>query len=157
MSIAGRSVPVHPQNRNRNTPSCDLNCQPVEPPYRGFPKLGAPFWGIPIIRTIIYWGLYWGPPILGNYHMPLSSQGAAVKCLLESAGPARSLCLTRHATPSRLVPTLYVADWPSNGPLRRQKHCTGPSGYSSKSAFTCPRSGNQNPLPFQDIQNPGNK
>ena len=26
-------------------------------------------WGIPIIRTIAFWGLYWGPPILGNYHI----------------------------------------------------------------------------------------
>ena len=24
--------------------------------------------GVPIIRTIIFWGLYGGPPILGNYH-----------------------------------------------------------------------------------------
>ena len=31
---------------------------------RGFPKLGVPFWGLPIIRTIVFWGLYWGPPIL---------------------------------------------------------------------------------------------
>ena len=28
-----------------------------------------PFWGVPIIRTIVYWGLYWGPLILGNYHI----------------------------------------------------------------------------------------
>ena len=32
--------------------------------YGGFPKLG-----VPIIRTIVFWGLYWGPPILGNYHI----------------------------------------------------------------------------------------
>ena len=25
--------------------------------------------GVPIIRTIVYWGLYWGPLIVGNYHM----------------------------------------------------------------------------------------
>ena len=41
-------------------------------PYGGFPKLGVPFLGIPIIRTIVFWGLYWGPLILGNYHI---SQG----------------------------------------------------------------------------------
>ena len=34
-----------------------------------FPKSGVPFLGVPIIRIIICWGLYWGPPILGNYHM----------------------------------------------------------------------------------------
>ena len=25
--------------------------------------------GVPIVRIIVYWGLYWGPPILGNYHL----------------------------------------------------------------------------------------
>ena len=35
----------------------------------GFPKIRGTIVGVPIIRTIIYWGLYWGPPILGNYHM----------------------------------------------------------------------------------------
>ena len=35
----------------------------------GFPKLGVPFLGVPIIRTIVFWGLYSGPPILGNYHI----------------------------------------------------------------------------------------
>ena len=24
--------------------------------------------GVPIIRIIEYWGLYWAPPVLGNYH-----------------------------------------------------------------------------------------
>ena len=23
---------------------------------------------VPIVRIIVFWGLYWGPPILGNYH-----------------------------------------------------------------------------------------
>ena len=27
------------------------------------PKIRGPILGIPIIRTRIYWGLYWGPPI----------------------------------------------------------------------------------------------
>ena len=30
-------------------------------------------WGtilvIPTIRTVVFWGLCWGPPILGNYHL----------------------------------------------------------------------------------------
>ena len=26
----------------------------------GFPKIRGTFLGVPIIRTIIYWGLYWG-------------------------------------------------------------------------------------------------
>ena len=35
----------------------------------GFPKIKATFLGIPIIRILVFWGLYWGPPILGNYHI----------------------------------------------------------------------------------------
>ena len=37
--------------------------------YGGFLKLGVPFWGSPRIRTIVFWGLYWGPLISGNYHI----------------------------------------------------------------------------------------
>ena len=33
----------------------------------GFPKLGVPFLGVPMI--IVFGGLYGGPPILGNYHV----------------------------------------------------------------------------------------
>ena len=29
----------------------------------GFPKIGGTFLGVPIIRIIIFWGLYWGPLI----------------------------------------------------------------------------------------------
>ena len=25
--------------------------------------------GVPIIRIIVFWGLYWGALILGNYHI----------------------------------------------------------------------------------------
>ena len=35
----------------------------------GFPKIRGTILGVPIIRTILYWGLYWVPPILGNYQM----------------------------------------------------------------------------------------
>ena len=28
----------------------------------GFPKLGVPFRGVPIIRIKVFWGLYWSPP-----------------------------------------------------------------------------------------------
>ena len=30
-------------------------------PYGSFPKLGVV--GVPIIRIIVFWGLYWGPLI----------------------------------------------------------------------------------------------
>ena len=32
----------------------------------GLPKIRGSFLGVPIIRTMVFWGLYWGPPILGN-------------------------------------------------------------------------------------------
>ena len=35
---------------------------------RRFPKIRGTFLGVPIIRNIVFWGLYWGPLILGNYH-----------------------------------------------------------------------------------------
>ena len=41
----------------------------------GFPKIGGTFSGVPILRIIICWGLYWGPPILGNYHLARGKQG----------------------------------------------------------------------------------
>ena len=37
----------------------------------GFPKIRGTILGVPIIRTIIFWGLYWGSLIEGNYHLAL--------------------------------------------------------------------------------------
>ena len=34
-----------------------------------FPKIRGTFLGAPIIRSIKFWGLYWGPLVLGNYHV----------------------------------------------------------------------------------------
>ena len=31
--------------------------------YEGFLKLGVPILGVSIIRTVEFWGVYWGPPI----------------------------------------------------------------------------------------------
>ena len=39
-----------------------------------FPKIGGTILGVPIIRTIVYLGLYWGPLILGNYHVAFPGQ-----------------------------------------------------------------------------------
>ena len=39
----------------------------------GFPKLGVVTQGlgfrVSIIRIMVYWGSYWGPLVLGNYHI----------------------------------------------------------------------------------------
>ena len=37
----------------------------------GFPKIRGTRLGVLIMRIIIFGGLYWGPIILGNYHMRL--------------------------------------------------------------------------------------
>ena len=37
----------------------------------GLPKISGTILGVPIIRTTVFWGLYWGLPILGNYHIGL--------------------------------------------------------------------------------------
>ena len=34
-----------------------------------FPKIKGTFLGVPIMRTVVYWGLYWGTLILRNYHV----------------------------------------------------------------------------------------
>ena len=35
----------------------------------GFPKIRVTFLGVPIIKSRVFGGLYWVPPILGNYHL----------------------------------------------------------------------------------------
>ena len=35
----------------------------------GCPETRGTFSGVPRIRTIVFGGLYWGPPISGNYHV----------------------------------------------------------------------------------------
>ena len=34
--------------------------------------------GVPIIRIIVFVGLYWGPLILGNYHLGSRAEGMGV-------------------------------------------------------------------------------
>ena len=42
------------------------------PKLRGFPKLGVPLLGDPYNNGFdIFWGQYWGPILLGNYHVGL--------------------------------------------------------------------------------------
>ena len=41
--------------------------------------------GVPIIRIIVFWGLYWGPLILGNYHIELRTHYLGVSWQLFDA------------------------------------------------------------------------
>ena len=34
----------------------------------GFPRVTGNILGVPKIRFVLFWGLYLGPPISGNYH-----------------------------------------------------------------------------------------
>ena len=38
--------------------------------YGGFLKIRGTFWGVLIVRILVFGGLFGGPPILGNYHIP---------------------------------------------------------------------------------------
>ena len=50
----------------------------------GFPKIRGTLMGVPIIGTIVFWGLYWGPLILGNY---LFFSGAYARALANGGFP----------------------------------------------------------------------
>ena len=39
-----------------------------------FPKIRGTFLGVPMTRVFVYWDLYWGPPIYGNYHISSKSK-----------------------------------------------------------------------------------
>ena len=44
--------------------------------YLGFTKIGGTLLGVPILRTVVFWGLYWGPPILGHYQISSTKETA---------------------------------------------------------------------------------
>ena len=52
---------------------CDLH-----KPIWEFPKIRGTLLGVPILRIIVFWGLYWGPLILGNYHLLLEEVGGGL-------------------------------------------------------------------------------
>ena len=47
-----------------------------------FPKIRGTSLGAPIIRTIVYWGLYWGPPSFGK--LPMDSGKPRNPCVYYS-------------------------------------------------------------------------
>ena len=78
-------------------------------PIWGFPKIRGTILGVPIIRIIVYWGLYRGPLIMGNYHIGpqslqktkkttlgyLEPQGLAMKDLVATFPSSHAKLLTR--------------------------------------------------------------
>ena len=63
-------APVKPGHRGKE--SCSSHY--IQDKWR-IPKIMGTILGIPIIRTIILWGLYWGPPILRNYQITNRTTG----------------------------------------------------------------------------------
>ena len=59
------------------------------------PKIRGTLLGVPIIRIIVFWGLYWGPLILGNYPIPAAfwgtsqSSAAVDRDALDSSGGSK--------------------------------------------------------------------
>ena len=43
-----------------------------------FPKVRGTILGVPVIRTIVFWGLDWGRFILGNYQISLGGLGLSL-------------------------------------------------------------------------------
>ena len=56
----------------RASPAPEGYQQLISNPKLGFPKIRATFLGVPIIRIIVYWGVKWGPHVLGNYQTVVS-------------------------------------------------------------------------------------
>ena len=68
---------------------CGLHSTEIHSPHSlfaamsGFPKIGSPFLGFAIIRTIAFWGLYWGPPFREIAMFGLESPSRGVLCVLQ--------------------------------------------------------------------------
>ena len=58
-------APQHPPKKVEKPPGS--YSRPYCLLYGSFSKLGIPL----IIRTIVFWGPYWGPLILENYHIAI--------------------------------------------------------------------------------------
>ena len=63
---------------------------------------------VPIMRTIVFWGVCWGPPILENYHIRCEAQHPVVRRIANAGNqmqlePVRHMALFRCAHESRVV------------------------------------------------------
>ena len=52
--------------------------------YIGLPKIRGPILGVPFIRIRICWGLFWGPSILGKYHMAIWGYTGVILGIVEN-------------------------------------------------------------------------
>ena len=108
----------------------------------GFPKIRGTFLGVPIIRIIIFWGLYWGPHILGNYHI---HSHAAIEAVAISHEKKSSNALARTLTfqkPTRRemfdVVVCQVVSKHKVAPVKNPKYCSPYYGDPHKAtAYLC--------------------
>ena len=61
----------------------------------GFRKVRGNVFGVPIMRTMIFWGLYWGPPIWGNDQIGDRNMYSHIVCIFR---------YTQKGTPSSAKP-----------------------------------------------------
>ena len=57
----------------RETEPRDAFSPSTDSRFGGFPRIKGTLSGVLIIRSIVFWGLYWGPLLLGNYHLTVQS------------------------------------------------------------------------------------
>ena len=91
-----------------------------------FPKIKGTILGVPIIRNIVFWGLYWGPLILGNYQMVLR------RAALSPCWPAK-ICSVQVFL--GFAHTGYC-EWISISQLSGHVACRSTSQLESSSALT---------------------
>ena len=66
----------------------------------GFPKIISTLFGVPILKIIVFRGLYWGPLILGNCHVGLGLRGV-MDNLIASLGLIGNLATTSPKSPNQ--------------------------------------------------------
>ena len=69
----------------------------------GFPKIRVTFWGGPILRIIVFGGLYWGPPILGKYQLLFDLQVKLFSLIFSAPVFCRSAIAYRNMLPLKWI------------------------------------------------------
>ena len=80
--------------------------------YLGVSQIRGTIFGVPIVRIILFWGLYWGPPILGNYHFsdPRTARRAYSKATMRNTTLALGFNLKLKGTILG-VPIIGIYPW----------------------------------------------
>ena len=67
--------------------------------------------GFPIIRVVVYWGLYWHPPIQGNFPMVRTTACQAIRLLCfrqdKRTHAGASGRMYKEMRPARRIPAVH--------------------------------------------------